>query len=270
MLHLLKLEWLKQKDYLLFKMLAVAYAVFLPATLFIGKKLDFGAGSPINPKNQFFQFPTIWEWLGYIGSWMTYFMLGFLVVLMVTNEFSNRTLRQNMITGLKRGEFFKSKLAFMVVVGLAASLYYMVCALVIGLLHSNDTLYFSTIFKHVDLVPRFFLMSLGYMSFGLLVGLLFKRTGIALFIYLAYSMVGEFILRYVVHLYIFKNRSMCFYPFNAMEDLVPLPVADFADDLFKQMGFKVFLTPVEAIVTTSIYITLFLALSYKRLKSSDL
>ncbi len=270
MLHLLKLEWLKQKDYVLFRILTIAYIVLLPAALFVGKKMDLGDGAPFNPQTQFFHFPTVWAWLGYIGNWMVYFVLGFMSVLLVTNEHSNRTLRQNIITGLKREEFFKSKVVFMAVIALAATIYYAVCALVIGLLHADDALYLSTVFKNVDMVPRFWLMSMGYMSFGLLIGLLVKRTGIALFLYLAYSMVVESILRWVVHLYFFKNVSMNFYPLNAMEDLAPMPLADYADDLMKQQGFRMLLTPMEASVATSIYVLLFLFLSYKRLKNSDL
>ncbi len=270
MFHLLKLEWLKQKDYILFKILAIAYLVLLPAALFVGKKMDVGNGAPFNPKVDFFQFPTVWAWLGYIGNWMSFFVLGFLAVLMVTNEYSNRTLRQNVITGLQREEFFKSKLVFMVVAASVATFYYGLCAVVIGLLHVDDTLYFSTVFKNVDMVPRFWLMTMGYMSFGLLIGLLIKRTGIALFLYLAYSMVIETILRWVVHLYFFKNISMNFYPLNAMEDLAPLPVADFADSLLKAHGFRLLLTPMEAGITTVIYTSLFLFFSYKRLKNSDL
>ncbi len=270
MFHLLKLEWLKQKDYVLFRVLSIAYVVLLPAALFVGKKLDFGNEAPFNPQMEFFHFPKVWSWLGYIGNWMSFFVLGFMAVLMITNEYSNRTLRQNVITGLHRAEFFKSKLFFMVAVSLAATLYYALCALVIGLLHVDDTLYFSTVFKNVDMVPRFWLMSMGYMSFGLLVGLLVKRTGIALFLYLAYSMVIESILRWVVHLFFFKNVSMNFYPLNAMEDLVPLPLTEFADDLLKENGFRMLLTPIEAGIATVVYTSLFLFLSYKRLKNSDL
>ncbi len=270
MLFLLKLEWLKQKNYILFKLLAAAYLVFLPATLFIGKKMSVGEGMPFNPVKDFFQFPTNWEWLGYFGNWMVFFVLGFLAVLMVTNEYSNKTLRQNIITGLQREEFFKSKLVFIVVVAFFAAIYYMLCALVIGLLHVNDTLYLSTVFKNVDYVPRYWLMGMGYMSFGLLLGLLIRRTGIALFVYLGYTMVAEPFLRWVVHLYFFKNTSMSFYPLNAMEDLAPIPVIAFADDLLKENGFRILLTPVEAASATIIYTSLFLFFSYKRLKNSDL
>lgn len=270
MSHLLKLEWLKQKDYILFKLLVIAYLVFLPAMLFVGKKLDMGPNAPFNPQTQFFHFPTIWGWLGYIGNWMVFFVLGFMAVLMVTNEYSNRTLRQNVITGLKREEFFWSKLIFITALATAATLYYSLCAIVIGLLHVDDTLYFSTVFKDADLIPRYWLMAMGYMSFGLLVGILIKRTGIALFIFLAYSMVIEVVWRWVVHFNIFKNITMSFYPLNAMEDLAPVPVAEFASDMLKNHGFRLLLTPWEAVITTVIYTSLFFFWSYKRLKNSDL
>ncbi|MBK8563920.1 MAG: hypothetical protein IPN76_11400 [Saprospiraceae bacterium] len=264
------MEWLKQKNYVLFKLLAAAYIVFLPASLFIGKKMELGTGVPFNPAKDFFLFPTVWEWLGYFGNWMVFFVLGFLAVLMVTNEFGNKTLRQNVIAGLHREEFFKSKLIFMSVVAFFAAIYYMVCALVIGLLHVDDTLYFSTVFKNMDYVPRYWLMGMGYMSFGLLVGLLTKRTGIALFVYLGYTMVVEPFLRWVFHLYFFKNISMSFYPLNAMEDLAPIPIIEFADDMLKENGFRILLTPMEAVIATVIYSSLFLFFSYKRLKNSDL
>ena len=159
----------------------------------------------------------------------------------------------------------------MAVAALAATVYYAICSLVIGLFHvGDDTLYLSTIFKNMDYVPRYWLMSMGYMSFGLLVGLLTKKTGIALFVFLGYSMVLELILRWVVHLYFFKNISMSFYPLNAMEDLAPFPMTEFADDLLKQHGFRMLLSPMEAVIATIIYTSLFLFWSYKRLKNSDL
>lgn len=270
MVHLLKLEWLKQKDYILFKLLAGAYLLFLPMISFGGKKLDTGPNAPFNPKIDFFQFPSIWGWLGYIGSWMVFFILGFMAVLMVTNEYSNKTLRQNIIVGLKREDFFKSKVLFMAVMALAATAYYAICAIVIGLLHVNDTLYLSTVFKNADMIPRFWLMTMGYMSFGMLVGLLIKRTGIALFVYLAYSLVFEaFVLR-LIHYFVFKNFTMNFYPLNAMEDLAPVPVAEFANNFLKESGIRMLLTPWEAATATIIYTSLFLYWSYKRLKTSDL
>ncbi len=271
MLHLLKLEWLKQKDYVLFRILAIAYIILLPASLFVGKTIQVnGDAVGFNPAVQLFSFPTIWEWLGYIGNWMVFFVLGFMAVLMVTNEYANKTLRQNIIVGLNREDYFKSKLLFMVTIATIATIYYVVCALVIGFFHVNDTLYFSTVFKNADMIPRYWLMSMGYMSFGLLIGLLVKRTGIALFLYLAYIMMLEPIIRWVMMFFVIKNVSMSFMPLNAIEDLAPLPVASTFFGAIAQQGFRVILTPWEAGIATAIYTSLFLFFSYKRLKNSDL
>ncbi|MEZ4959604.1 MAG: hypothetical protein R2830_07295 [Saprospiraceae bacterium] len=269
MLHLLQLEWKKQKGYILFKVLLISYVLLLPSVLMIGKKLNLsGSGLPFNPQVMLYQFPTVWEWLAYVGNWMVFFVLGFLAVLLVTNEHAYRTLRQNVITGLHRSEFFQSKLLFMVAVALFATLYYALCALAIGLLNT-ETLYFDTVFKNWDLVPRYFLMSMGYMSFGLLVAVLVKRTGIALFVFLGYSMFLEPVLRYT-QLYFWKNQSMNFYPLNVFEDLCPFPFTRQADFFLKENGFYLFLTPAQAVIASTIYIAIFLFLSFRKLKTSDL
>ena len=271
MLHLLELEWKKQKDFNLFKILLIAYAVLLPGALMIGKKLPTAeeAGFPFNPQTILFQFPTVWEWLGYTGNWLVFFVLGFLGVLLITNEHSYRTLRQNVITGLHRREFFLSKLYFMLVVSFVFTVYYSLCAIVIGSLHA-DTLYFATIFKNWDLMPRYMLMCMGYMSFGLLVGVLVKRTGIALFVFLTYAMFLEPVIRYALHLRYIANKSMHFYPLNSFEDLCPLPFVKMAEGFVKENNFSWFLTPFEAVTASTIYIVLFLFIAYKRLENSDL
>ncbi|MCC6727086.1 MAG: hypothetical protein IT258_21465, partial [Saprospiraceae bacterium] len=219
---------------------------------------------------QFFVFPSVWEWLGYAGNWISFFVLGFIAVLMVTNEFSNRTLRQNIIGGLHREEFFKSKLVFILVTAAAATVYYAISALVIGAAHLEETPYLSTVFKHIDYIPRYFLMATGYMSFGLLVGLLTRKTGIALFVFIAYAMILEPLIRWLPHMYFIKNLSMALYPINSMEDLVPNVALEFFFDPIKNFAFRMVLTPLEAAIATVSYTSLFFFFSYKRLKNSDL
>jgi len=271
MLHLLELEWKKQKDFILFKILLIAYAVFLPGALMIGKKIPVmeGGANMFNPQVMLFHFPTVWDWLGYTGNWLVFFVLGFLGVLLITNEHTYRTLRQNIITGLHRREFLLSKVYFMLAICLAFTAYYSLCAIVIGSLHA-DTLYFTTIFLNWDMMPRYLLMCLGYMSFGLLVGVLVKRTGIALFVYLTYAMFLEPVLRWALHLRLLKNKSMNFYPLNSFEDLCPVPFTQQAESFLKENDFTMFLSPLEAVVSSCVYIALFIFIAYKRLENSDL
>jgi len=128
----------------------------------------------------------------------------------------------------------------------------------------------SKVFQNIDYVPRYFLMCMGYMSFALLVGLLLKRTGFALFLYLLYVMVLESMIRYGIHTRFFDNKSMKFYPMNSVEDLAPFPFAKQADSLLEGSNGSLLLSPVEASITATVYIILMLGICYYLLTKRDL
>ena len=116
---------------------------------------------------------------------------------------------------------------------------------------------------------RFFLMNLGFMSVGVLIGLLVKRTGLAVFAYLAYSFMLEPIIR-GVHVWLLKHESWNWYPWNVFEDLVRFPIADLADEFLEENGFSMYLDPRVAIFLSIGFILLFGWLSLRRLQRSDL
>ena len=268
MWYLLQLEWLKQKKHRTFLLLCLGYIVLLPSMLLIAKSIKEWP-PPINTPDTFFSFPDVFMYLGYVGNWLTFFLLGFLSVVYITQEFGNRTFRQNIINGLTRTDIFLSKVSFLIAVAFMATLYYGLVAMIMGLLHS-DALYTSVIFKDIGYLPRFFVMCLGYMSFGLLLGTLLRRTGITLFLFFAYGLFIELILRWGAHLNIYEHRSMHFYPLNAFEDLVPIPLPQIALEAEKQLSFSIFLRPEEAMVLSLIYIVLFLMGTYALIRRRDL
>lgn len=268
MLHLLQLEWKKFKRYTPFIVIGIMYLVVLPSMHAIFK--TFGELPPeIMSKDDFYKFPTLWPYLGYIGNWASFFFLGFIGVLMITMEYQNKTLRQNIITGMSRKQFFTGKILVILTVSLLATLYFALVGVVYGLTHTNN-LYFTKIVQNWEYIPRYFLMCVGYTSFGFFLGVLIRRTGIALFVYLTYIMFVELALRWLVHMQIFAHKSMHFYPMNAVEDLAPMPLVQQADGFLKEFNFSFFLTPTEAAITTIIYTSLFLYLAYRKLKRSNL
>ncbi len=267
MLHLLKLEWLKVRKYKIFRVMVIFYLVLLPACLLITKTFKYIPEELVS-RESLYMFPTVWGYLGYIGNWLTFFFLGFLSVIIVTMEHSNRTFRQNIITGLSRNEFFKAKIVFILTISLLATLYYLLVGLGIGFTNT-DTIYFSKIVQEAHLIPRFFLMCIGYMSFGFFLGVLIKRTGIALFIYLVYIMFIESVLR-GIHMYYIRNISMHLYPMNANEDLVPIPFAKLAEEFLRENQFSLFLEPHQAALTVCFYTSIFLFFAYRKIKYSDI
>jgi ABC-2 type transport system permease protein len=267
MLHLLKLEWLKVKKYRTFQVLCVMYIILLPSILLVSKTFN-QIPEDLVSRESLYMFPHVWNYLGYIGNWLTFFFLGFLSVITITTEHSYRTFRQNIITGLSRKEFFMAKLSFIFAVSLAATFYYALVGLAIGLTNT-EVIYFSKVIQEAGLIPRYFLMCIGYMSFGFFLGVLIKRTGIALFIYLIYIMFIESVLR-GIHLYYIRNKSMHFYPMNANEDLVPMPFAKIAEGFLKQNDFSLFLEPHLAILTVCVYSLIFLFFAHRKIKFSDI
>lgn len=268
MIYLFTLEWKKWRKNLVFQVLAAFYLVLLPSVLLTGKKLP-ELPPPIGTTDVLFIFPTVWEYLGYVGNWLSFFFLGFFAVVLITTEYGYRTFRQNIIDGLDRSSFFLAKIYFISFLAFAATLYYSGCALVIGYFNT-DVIYLHKVFQNADLIPRFFLMCMGYMIFGLFLGFLVKRTGLALFLYLSYIMVLEPVLRWGVHGYFFRHASMHFYPMNAVEDLLPAPYTDVAEQFLQRYGFSLFLSPGEAMVTVLIYSALLLLISYRYIRRLDL
>ena len=270
MLHLLQLEWLKLRDYTVFRVMGVLYLVLLPGFFLSGLSIipDGETGGPVG-KALIYSYPDVFKYLAYVGNWMVFFFLGFIAVISITNEFGNKTLRQNIITGMSRTQYFLSKLYFVLAVSAVATLWYFICGLLIGAFQT-ETLYASAAFKHVDLVPRYFLMCVGYMSVGVLFGFLIRRTGVALFLYLAYGLFIEPLLRYAVHLQIVQHKSVHWYPMNTFEDLAPIPIAEMAETFAQDQGFSFFLSPTVAVVLSMVYLSLFFFLSWRRMRGADL
>lgn len=266
MLHLLQLEWKKLKPYRLFQVLVLLYIVLLPLGFLIGKNIPLPeeTGGTLS----FYTFPKVWDALAYAGNWMSFFFLGFLGVLLVTNEFSYKTLRQNLITGMSRKEYFGGKLIFMLTASLVVAIYYAVVAIGVGLIYT-DYIQMDRVFSHANLIPQYFLMSFAYMNFAFMLGILMRRMGLALFLYFVYSLIIEMVLRYYFHAKLFGEdlHSRNYYPLNSFEDLAPFPIPDFGPSA-ELPNF--FLSTSEAIGLSLLYSGIFLMLSYQMFMRRDL
>ena len=219
----------------------------------------------------FFTFPNNWEWMAYAGNWLVFFFLGFIMMNMVTSEVGFKTMRQNIITGMTRNDYFKSKLFAALALGIGATLYYVICTLTIGFFH-NEPFSFANAFDEPMWIVRFFLMCMGYLSFALMIGFVIRRSGVAIFTYTCYILFIELMLKWMVHARIFKDSSTInYWPMNAVEDLTPLPTWKKMENIpVKDIDFAFLLTPNQAMVASSIYILLFIGLAYWHFVKKDI
>ena len=111
MLKLLKTEWLKLKHYNAFIVLSsffalgvftTNYIVFTVNKNIVNKINTAGLVSSFNP----YDFDKTWQTTSYATGWLL-MLPALLLIILVTNEFTYRTNRQNIIDGWSRQEFIK-------------------------------------------------------------------------------------------------------------------------------------------------------------------
>lgn len=249
-------------------MLLAMYMLFLPTLIFIGKQVQ-----PIPPvllsNDVFFEFPTVWEWMGFAGNWLVFFCLGFVAVHIITSEVSNKTMRQAVINGQTRTEFFIGKVIFIVTLSFLATVYFALATFVIGWFNT-DSPTIGLALEGWPAILRYFLMCLGYLSFGLMIGIVIRRSGIAVLTFWSYILFLEPAIRWLGHKKIFNNETMNYWPMNAVEDLQPFPFYKFASFIPSEVKFDFLLDYKVAVILTCFYTVLFIGLAYWSLLKKDM
>jgi len=269
MIRLLQIEWLKLRGNKSFRVFSILYLIGLPLLFPIALQGDFPKEFSIT---KIYAFPDVWAFLGYLGSWLTFFCFGLLSIALITQEYEFKTLRQQIINGLSRQQFLGSKLLMCAAVSLAATVYYMIVGLGYGYVHT-DFLFFSKVTEQMWLIPAYWLQCFGYMVVGLVLGFWLRRSGLAIFLYLIYTFVLESILRHLIHLNVWTHKSVNYYPMNVLEDLVPIPVRQIGmtlEERLEREGVSLLLQPSEAVLISVIWILAFVGLFYWLLKRRDL
>jgi ABC-2 type transport system permease protein len=266
--HLITLEWKKFHKNTVMILLMGLFTFLMPFAIFVME--NYKSVPPMPEKDTFFTFPGIWEYQGYSASWFSFLFLGFIGVLLITTEVGNRTLRQNIITGLTRMEYFLGKLYVILLISLYATLIYFVSTLLIGSFYPETFAMADFMNGHDWSTGRYFLLTFGYLSFGLFLGYILRKTGLAIFVYLSYIIFLEPLLRWAVHIKIFNNASMHYYPMNAMEDLMPNPLFKFAENFTSMTDFNILLSYRDASIVAVISIALFLLIGLRSLLRRDI
>ena len=192
MLRLLKIELLKLIPYRTFKILFVVYSLLMVLVLFAGKNLG-GGGEEGLTSDKVLGFPNIWN---YYTLYACYFniILAILVIFVTCNEYTYRTLRQNVIDGLLRSETVTGKILLVILLSVISTVILFLSGIIAGSVYSTPETR-SDMFGHSGFVFAYFVQSLGMMAMGLFFGTLFKRTGLAVIIFLLFLFPIDVILR---------------------------------------------------------------------------
>ncbi len=257
MKKLVSIELKKVIPYLTFWVILALYVAlifvvfFLAHTIKLNNKLSF-----LNLKS-YYTFPDLWHTLTYIASFFT-LLLGILVIILITNEFTFRTARQNIIDGLSKADFLAGKLLLLLLIALFATAIVFITGMVNGLLQTDNPVT-SMILAKMDFVVAYFVQTMAYLCFALFTGMLVKKSGLAIGIFLLYSKIIEPLAGWKM-----PDAISNYLPFHTISGLIQNPA-------LKMIGFAVPESPLGIHFAFTVgYSLLFIAGSYLLLSRRDL
>jgi len=275
MFRLLNIEIHKLKHNRASRVLIVIYFALLTSIALIAAiKFDIGPVKFHLAEQGIFNFPYIWHFNSYMAAIFKFFLL-LVIVSMMANEYSNKTLKQNLIDGLSKKEFILSKFYTVVLLAAISTFFVFLVSVILGYSYS-DYNEFSIVIMDLEYLFAFFIKLVGFFSFGLFLGILVKRSAFAVGAMLVWAMAEGFakgMLYWKFEDYV--DNIMRILPLEAMSNLIKEPFTrlDAVQTVAKQVGenlSKDFSVQYLDIVIVLCWTSIFIYLSYALLKRRDL
>ncbi len=277
MIRLLQIEFIKLWNNRASKILIISYFVLLTSIALVAAiKFDIGPIQFHLAEQGIFNFPYIWHFNTFITAFFKLF-LAIVIVSMMANEYSNKTIKQNLIDGLSKKEFILSKFLTVVSFALISVIFVFVVSLILGLIYS-DYNELSIIFSDLEYLLAFFLKLVGFFSFCLFLGILVKRSAFALGFLILWQVFEGFVrgmLRWQVMDGENTDRIMAFFPLNSMWNLIKEPfsrlgaVQSVANQIGEEISLNYQVHWYEMLIVLS-WTVIFIYLSYALLRKRDL
>lgn len=267
MIKLLKIEFKKIRSNKIFWILTGLYALLIILFFFgiqgfiddLAEEANTKSPIPL-PGLSAYSLPDIWHNLVYIAGYFKIF-LGVVVIILITNEYSYKTIRQNIICGMSRWDFIYSKLITIGVISLGATLLVFIIGIILGSMHT-DHLTAAKLFSKTEFLLAYYLELFAFLTFAFLIGLLVKRSGFAIGLLLLYYYIVEPVARYKI-----PDEIGDFLPKKAIGTMIDIPNTA----IMRLFGveFQDYISLTDALVVLA-YVVLFAGLSYWIIKKRDL
>lgn len=236
MTRLIHIEWLKLKSYRPFWVLVGLY--FLCVTLvccggriflrFLEKQgaIYHGVGPTIIP---IYDFSDVWQNMGFVASIFKVF-LGIVMIISVSNEIGFRTIRQNVIDGLSKREFYTSKVLVSFLLAVISTLWLLLLGVTMASLYSTVGL--DHMFSSIEFLFAHFLAVFTYLLFAMMIIILIRRPGLVIAGLFMYTFVLEpvagLIIQEAPHKQDWMRPIPAFMPITSMNNLIPFPFLRYA------------------------------------------
>jgi ABC-type transport system involved in multi-copper enzyme maturation permease subunit len=281
MLRLLTIEFHKLKYNKASKILSIIYfGLLMSIALIASIKFEFGNFKLHLADAGIFNFPYIWHFNTYIASILKFFLL-LVIVSMMSNEYSYKTLKQNLIDGLSKKEFILSKFYAVIVFAFISTIFVFIVSLVLGLVYS-DYNEFAIIVSDLEYLLAFFIKLVAFFSFGLFLGILVKRSAFAIGAMVVWLIIESMFKGFLYWQFQSSEKIgesvdsiMQFLPLEAMANLIKEPISRLgavrsAANTMGEIFTKSYSVDLTTILIVSFWTFVFIYLSYKLLLKRDL
>lgn len=235
-----------------------------------GMKLDIA-------KLGMFNFPEVWQNITYLVAIGKIF-IAVIIITNITNEYSNRTLKQNLIDGLSKKEFLTSKVLTNLMFAILSTIFVFGIALVLGLIFSENR---EFTFKGLEYIGTYFLKLNLFFSICLFLSLLLRKSAFAFLGLIVLWMVegaistAEVLIKAWIGGGFEKIDPYGFYvsnylPLNVSSKLIDFPTMKVEGFVMGGSIFQYTTIDWTFVAAAFIYIVIFLFLSFRLLKKRDL
>jgi len=223
---LIRTEWLKMRKYNAFWWILGITALSYPGINYIfylgyqnlvdqptqaSQYAKLALGNP-------FSFPEVWPTVAYFSSWFV-FIPAVVIIMFISNEYTFKTHRQNIIDGWSRKQFVTSKLMDVLIISLIVTLLYTIVCLVTGF--ANQERLIKDTWSKAYFIGLFGLQTFAQLSIAFMIGFLVRKAFLALGIFLFYFIILE---NLIVGLFKWKHSNIGDYmPLEISDKLIPPP-----------------------------------------------
>lgn len=263
MLHLLKIEWLKVKNYRAFWIFTILYLASIYLVNYIVWTLQQRAFRAMPMAEQLlknvYAFPKVWQTVGWVNSWLLY-LPGMIIIMLMVNEFNFKTHRQNVIDGLSRQQFIGVKILLCVLMAALITVINVITGFIFGSLAPGT---FS--WEGFENVGYIFLQSIAYIFFALMLAVLFRRSGLAMIIFILYGIIFEWLVCALITFNFHWTPFGYFLPLQVTDVLLPIPF-----DIGKKAMYPDLPSLTVLIVVLTAYLFAYLFFTRKKFVTDDL
>ncbi|MCG8577098.1 MAG: ABC transporter permease [Flavobacteriales bacterium] len=262
---MLKIEFAKVKNFKTFWIILACYAGITPLIFYglcafwVNILGDFGP-----PMKAYMSFPNVWSYIGWTAAWLN-ILLGILVVVLVCNEITFKTHRQNIIDGMSRHSVILGKFYFLVALALAVTVYALILGFIFGAIYSD----IGNMFNGIEYIGVYFIQTLGYFSFAFFFAILIRKPALAIILYFV-----TFLLNLFLPL-ILGDIAVQYFPTYLISGLTPFPflegLLEFAASQDPNADTDPFILGQSwKMILAVVYIASFFTVGYLSLKKRDL